>query len=291
MHVVNIQEVYELFYSNPFVYMEDWKGPVTLPYPHLGMIWTPGGPIGHYINLKEVDEDWAEITFYVFKGNKMKVYRQFEFQTSAIVGREDGLAVRDDKIPQHIYDITVMMDGESGAKTWFEEEAKEIIYLSKIAIKLMHVKNVTLEEYDPNEHISRQVRRARERKGLGPLIKYKILHIKPYGRQPRKPASGNKTGVKQAVHTTRGHFKTFTADKPAFGKPWGVGTFWVGPFVSGNPEFGLVLKDYHIEINESDLNQVVEEGASHGTNHSQGSHGVIRRSRKHGLRHYQGVEH
>jgi hypothetical protein len=47
-----------------------------------------------------------------------------------------------------------------------------------------------------------------------------------------------------AVHRVRGHFKTFTAERPLLGKH--VGTYWWGWNVRGNPEHGEVQSDYEM---------------------------------------------
>lgn len=249
MHVVNIQEVVELHEADPNAYATSWMKPLVLPYPDLVLVFTSPYDSGtSVVRLQETQDDWHKIT--VYQGSLAMQSVEFYAQDD----REDNFPYRNFWVEQAVLQSFARKGHEPASiKEDLADMASWLIRLSLMAVKLMHVKNVTLEDYDPNEHISRQVKRARDRKNLGPLIKYKILHIKPYGRRPRNPATGNKTGIKQAVHTTRGHFKTFTPDKPAFGKPWGVGTFWVGPFVSGNPEFGLVMKDYHIEIDESDL--------------------------------------
>ncbi|HMM30984.1 MAG TPA: hypothetical protein PKB13_04305 [Clostridia bacterium] len=126
---------------------------------------------------------------------------------------------------------------------------EKLLERSLVMAKILSCKNTTFEEYDPQLHSPRQQRRARERKG-SMLLKYKVLHIKPFGPKKSRPESDAMTDPvsHNAVHSVRGHFKTFSSEHPAFGKPWGVGTFWTGPYVCGNPEFGLIWKDYHVEI-------------------------------------------
>lgn len=125
---------------------------------------------------------------------------------------------------------------------------QETAVICTFAIELMLCKNINYAEYDPMENATRQRRRHLERKRKE-LLKYQVLHINPLSAKTvnRKPTvEAQERSV--AVHSVRGHFKTATADHPLFGKPWGVGTFWCGPYVCGNPEFGLNWNDYHIEI-------------------------------------------
>jgi len=42
----------------------------------------------------------------------------------------------------------------------------------------------------------------------------------------------------------RGHFKTYTKDKPLFGKL--VGKYWFKPHARGNKKKGVVVKDYSL---------------------------------------------
>jgi hypothetical protein len=153
---------------------------------------------------------------------------------------------------------SLLLDGKAQIYTngdWDEDIRKEAMTItggncriSVIALYLIQCKNISFEDYDPMKHISRQQRRDRERKNR-PLLKYQILHINPMSTKvkTRKPATpAVQPGI--AAHAVRGHFMTFTKDHPAFGQPWGVGTFWCGPYVCGNPAFGLNLNDYHIEI-------------------------------------------
>jgi hypothetical protein len=115
-------------------------------------------------------------------------------------------------------------------------------------LQLLSCKNITYEDYDPNKHIMRQRRRQRERQGFRPFLKYQILHIKPLKARKIKRRSDTDPQRHVAAHRVRGHFKEFSAEHPAFGKPWGVGRFFVADFWSGDINLGLNLSDYHIEI-------------------------------------------
>lgn len=48
-----------------------------------------------------------------------------------------------------------------------------------------------------------------------------------------------------ALHRVRGHFKTFTAEKPLMGQH--VGTYWWGWNVRGNATNGVVVSDYELK--------------------------------------------
>ena len=117
--------------------------------------------------------------------------------------------------------------------------------LCRFAISLMNCKNIEYQEYSP---VSKA---ERTRKSADPTrLSYKILHINPMTRHKVTKASQSRSDAHVPAHTVRGHFINGTTEKPLFGKPWGVGRFWVGPFVCGNPKYGLVIKDYHIDLSE-----------------------------------------
>lgn len=90
----------------------------------------------------------------------------------------------------------------------------------------------------------RQQRRALERKGIK-QADFKTLVIEPM-KQVLKTEGGIETnGLKKALHICRGHFATYSEDKPLFGKY--SGTFWKPAHVRGNADHGTVYKDYKVK--------------------------------------------
>ena len=79
--------------------------------------------------------------------------------------------------------------------------------------------------------------------GAGPLVKYHVLRVKAGVKQITEDSSNN-TGEHVAIHLVRGHFKTYTKDKPLLGRA--VGTFWWQPHVAGKAP-RIVYKDYEVE--------------------------------------------
>lgn len=62
------------------------------------------------------------------------------------------------------------------------------------------------------------------------------------------PGPRPRTEPLMAAHLVRGHFKTYTADAPLFGKH--VGTVFVRPHMRGSESLGTVGKDYRVEAPE-----------------------------------------
>lgn len=114
-----------------------------------------------------------------------------------------------------------------------------LFYVFWFAVQLTHCKNVELID----QPLTRQQRRMKERKGG---IFYKVLAIEPFKRQVRRETAVSGDGdIKRALHICRGHFVTYTEDKPLFGKY--AGTFWKPMHIRGQRSAGVVVKDYEVK--------------------------------------------
>lgn len=104
------------------------------------------------------------------------------------------------------------------------------------ALRMMHVKNVGLAD-KPTRRKAKKQRRLRPDQ----RIQWKTLTV-----TPGTGASGNGSGSQSltAHHIVRGHFATYTAEKPLFGKY--VGTYWREAHVRGSADAGEVHKDYRV---------------------------------------------
>lgn len=111
-----------------------------------------------------------------------------------------------------------------------------------LAISFMHCKNVVLE--DAPFIGPRQQRRALERKGIQ-QARFKTLVIDPMKQVLKTEGGIEHNGLKKALHICRGHFATYSEDKPLFGRY--SGTFWKPAHVRGNADNGTVYKDYKVK--------------------------------------------
>lgn len=116
---------------------------------------------------------------------------------------------------------------------------------SLVAIQFMHCKNIQAKEHDPNELLTRQVKRNMERKSVEPLKKYYTLNIEPLKKVFKSDGNIEQNGLKKALHICRGHFKTYE-EKGLFGKY--KGTFWIPQHIKGNSENGEVIKKYNVKL-------------------------------------------
>ena len=110
-------------------------------------------------------------------------------------------------------------------------------------LRLLHCKNVSVEEAPDIR--TRQQRRYDDRRGIEPVV-FKTLVIDPSMSRKATPAERRaKTDPVTRLHICRGHFSTYTEEKPLFGKY--SGTFWIPAHVRGSAEVGEVRKDYRVK--------------------------------------------
>lgn len=155
---------------------------------------------------------------------------------------------------ERVYFIEVPVDASGGAvetrigpkqKYRTEPEQNKAFFATVLhpfwfAVSLLHCKNVELVD----KPISRQYRRMMERKGE-PITQYKTLVIEPFKKQVRNEArESGQNEIERALHICRGHFRTYSEDKPLFGKI--SGTFWIPMHVRGNADVGTIEKDYKV---------------------------------------------
>lgn len=110
-----------------------------------------------------------------------------------------------------------------------------------LAHSLLSCRNVSTEEHRHPEAVRRAFRR---RHGGRDRVVYKTLTITPAGGTKGSEERISLGAGQSALHLVRGHFKTFTPDRPLFGSS--VGTWWWSPSVRGTAEAGTVAKDYRI---------------------------------------------
>jgi hypothetical protein len=120
----------------------------------------------------------------------------------------------------------------------------EALGFAMITLAFMNCRNIELVDNAPSPDIQRQYQ---EHFGV-PMTTYKTLVIRPTGKQYDHDAPQQRFDV-MPLHLRRGHFKTFTEDKPRFGyaHPSNIGTLWVQATAVGNQKNGTVVKDYEVK--------------------------------------------
>lgn len=108
------------------------------------------------------------------------------------------------------------------------------------AVGFLHCKNVSLVPVE----IPEKVKRKRIARGQHPGVEFKELRIEPMKRILRTEGRSGEVGLKRALHICRGHFATYTEERPLFGKI--AGTFWMPAHVRGSKDAGEVRKSYKV---------------------------------------------
>jgi hypothetical protein len=105
-------------------------------------------------------------------------------------------------------------------------------------LRLIGCRNIATEIHRPGAGLLKKRRRS----GRTPPFTYHTLVIRPTGKHQE---SIPKHLWENRIHLCRGHFKTYTEDKPLFGRM--TGRYWWQPCVKGRNKDGVVMKDYRIE--------------------------------------------
>jgi hypothetical protein len=131
----------------------------------------------------------------------------------------------------------------------FLDPPQTIFSFASFVISLANCRNVRLAPHSMPERLARSFQRRRGR----PPVRFRTLEIE--GRDLRylnREDAGGGMAIRngRALHIARGHFKTYSAERPLFGSI--PGTFWWAPTVRGDAKAGAVLKDYAVLAPEGD---------------------------------------
>jgi hypothetical protein len=108
-----------------------------------------------------------------------------------------------------------------------------------MALGLINCRNVETQE---TGKVTARRSGAQKRRGERPHeIRYNTI-VLPGGGTVSDAAGGHRA---TALHRVRGHFKTFTSERPLMGKH--VGTYWWGWQVRGSSKYGTVVSDYELK--------------------------------------------
>jgi len=130
---------------------------------------------------------------------------------------------------QPLFELTDEHHHDLVDKTW------DHLRILDYALRILSCRNILTEEILPDERANKR----RRRKGKQELFSYHVLKIKPVGK---KQESVPQDLWHNRIHLARGHFKTYTADAPLFGRI--TGRFWWQPQVRGRNKDGIIIKDY-----------------------------------------------
>ena len=119
-----------------------------------------------------------------------------------------------------------------------EDIAQGFLYTVIHALGLLNCKNVVIVE---KGGLPKGGKRNRHRKWEH---RHYILQIHPMKEITKTEHELESIEQRVSYHFCRGHFKTYTTEKPLFGKYYG--TFWWDAHARGSIEVGIVTKDYSV---------------------------------------------
>jgi hypothetical protein len=140
-------------------------------------------------------------------------------------------------IKEDAFEKILEKEGELLSKRILRQDSQDITQLN-IFLILLSCKNISTIDNNAPEKLNKK----RKKSFKCPLFTYKTLVIKPTGKSQR--AEEVQGLWENRLHLCRGHFKTFTEEKPLFGRV--TGRFWWQPSARGNKNKGIVMKDYKI---------------------------------------------
>ena len=127
-----------------------------------------------------------------------------------------------------------------------EAEAVGLLKPLLLAISFMHCGNVQRVPQYPSPKLNKK----RQARNLPPQNKFHLLEIAPMKRILQLAADQYRgvrgaSGIEMALHKCRGHFKTYTPEKPLFGH--NVGRWFWAPTARGTARRGTVSKKYEVK--------------------------------------------
>jgi hypothetical protein len=140
-----------------------------------------------------------------------------------------------------IYEDEVWEHISKGLKVSEDELHKDLTIVSHYTLTVVHTGLVILNCRNITTAYASKLQKKKKSKKKN-FLDYKILVVESIG----KSTKGQKRDLwKNRVHLMRGHFKTYTADAPLFGKY--TGRYWWQPSVRGSKKEGIIFKDYEVE--------------------------------------------
>lgn len=109
--------------------------------------------------------------------------------------------------------------------------------------RILECKNVSLKKHEAA--VAGKEREYMRQNGFVCSDDFYTLVVKIGGKEVEYASSSPGTGPKKRFHLCRGHYATYTEEKKLFGRY--VGKYWVPEHFKGNPDLGVIEKDYLIE--------------------------------------------
>lgn len=181
--------------------------------------------------------------------NKASVHDPFMFVSYPAGSTHDQLkALTEHYGHEAILDVTGEGDTTKAYNLFqcYEAEAISLLKPLLLALSFLHCRNVSRTPVYPSHKLNKK----RQSRNLPPQNKFYTLDIEPMRKiiqQALDEHRGKKgaSGIEMAMHRVRGHFKTYTPEKPLLGHA--VGSWFWGSIERGSKKRGTITKRYEVK--------------------------------------------
>ena len=156
---------------------------------------------------------------------------------------EAFLYVDKDGKPIDIYYAIDAPGMPADAQHYLKESFGSFLHAAWMAVGIANCKNITTSTATTRPTTSKKDRKKRR-----PETTYQVINLPtPTRRGGTKAKPGEDSGEKSPtrLHTVRGHFKTYTKEKPLMGMH--VGTYWWSWTARGNADNGEIISTYNVK--------------------------------------------
>ena len=245
-------ENYEATTGKRFKVFNTYSEDVTSPYKTVWFDWhntdiegimgVPKHGVLLFKSPSNIDSKYDYLVGYHFYYTRLKK----RWDISNIVFSVD-LAISEIKIHT--------LDNEWQISTPELQEFQELscryaVICTNACLLFLNCRNVeTCEQRPP-----RKLQKKRKKKNKTPMFTYQILKIKSTRKRSNSTGvGGNTKEVTQRYHHVPARVVYYTKEKPLFGKPYKgcYGRIYFKDYWKGNPDKGIIIKDYETEGKEA----------------------------------------
>lgn len=199
-----------------------------------------GGAWDHPMPGMSFDTSWQATTFLMKPGGQVSqvpgtlaVALDDQGMYLGVHARADIDGIDPDATPEQVADIK---ESQAALMT-------RVSWGAIMTIAWMNCKNVDTPVREYIIKVPQAAKGKRKARNAFKNVDYHTIALP--GVQLPHGGGGSGSGNGQRMHTVRGHFKTFTKERPLLGKA--TGTYWWGWQVRGNKGNGIAVTDYHVK--------------------------------------------
>ncbi len=165
------------------------------------------------------------------------VLGEFELLADGTAGEDDIIRIVEQPLSMAI-ELRTMID-------WARQIVTDVMLLS---LSFLNCRNVSLESETPTAR-AQTAQERRRNIWPKPEHEFRTIHVNPFKSLKTRASAATPTGIHQRTHIVRGHFHTYTEERPLFGRPGLFGQFWIPQRLQGRAD-GAIEADYQIDVVE-----------------------------------------